>query len=351
LIDPELAVGLCRAYNDYIHDDCAPYADRLHPVAMLPLQIPDEAVLEMRRCVEDLGMPGVSIAPNVPRPHPAAPECFPDIRVPKPLSHPDFFPIYEEAERLGISIGIHGAPGLQLAGGSSDQLDSFTLVHVFANRSMQQMAMAKLIFDGVMEKFPGLSFGFLEAGVGWLPDFLHTLREHWEKRIANFDPTLEPGAGEFLLEMAREQSLRNGGNLVGKARNLLGMLFSESEDEATPEELEAFRYEHPNLPRDPFEYLQRGQIFLTAEPDDPAPGWLPGALGEAGKRVCGMAIDYGHWDATFAGCVGMIEDNPAIDDDHAVRLLSANTLDFYGKRLRNRIEGTAFGAVPQRGTG
>ena len=49
-------------------------------------------------------------------------------------------------------------------------------------------------------------------------------------------------------------------------------------DEASPEELEAFRYEHPKLCRDPREYVDRGQVFLTIEPDDPAPGYLPAAM-------------------------------------------------------------------------
>ena len=87
------------------------------------------------------------------------PRSAPSIRVPKPLSHRDFHPLYAECERLDVAIGIHGAPGAQLAGGSSDQLDTFTLVHVFANRSMQQMALAKLIFDGVLEAFPRLRVG------------------------------------------------------------------------------------------------------------------------------------------------------------------------------------------------
>jgi predicted TIM-barrel fold metal-dependent hydrolase len=133
LIDPDLAVVLCRAYNDYISDDTANHSDRLHPVGILPLQDPVEAVAEMRRCVEELHMPSVCVPPNLPQPHPAAPDRFPDIRVPKHLSHPDFFPIYEAAQELGISISVHGAPGMQLAGGTSDQLSTFTLVHVFAN--------------------------------------------------------------------------------------------------------------------------------------------------------------------------------------------------------------------------
>ena len=100
IIDSELAVALCRAYNDYIHDDCSAHASRLHPVGVLPIQDPTAAVQEMRRCVEELGMPSVAIPPNLPLPHPAAPDRFPEIRVPKQLSHPDFFPLFEEAERL-----------------------------------------------------------------------------------------------------------------------------------------------------------------------------------------------------------------------------------------------------------
>jgi predicted TIM-barrel fold metal-dependent hydrolase len=334
LMDADLAAALCRAYNDYIHADCAPHSQRLHPVAVLPLQDPVEAVAEMRRCVEELGMHAVCVPPNLPRPHPDAPERFPEIRIPKPLSHADFHPIYESARRLDVAVAIHGAPGMQLAGGTSDQLDTFTLVHVFANRAMQQMALARLIFDGVMEAYPGLRFGFLEAGAGWLPDFMFGLREHWEKRVAHFDPSVEPSPREFLSELVRE---RGGAELLRRSRRLMGMLFRRSPDEVGPEELAAFRFEHPAARRDPFEYLERGQIFLTIEPGDPAPGWLPQALGEPGRRVCGMAVDYGHWDATLAGCVRSVSERPGIDPDHAVRLLSRNALGFYGERLARRI--------------
>lgn len=337
LVDIDLAVALCRAYNDYIHEDTREYCERLHPVAVLPLQDPTEAVAEMRRCVLDLGMAGVSIAPNLPAPHPAAPDRFPEIRVPKPLSHPDFRPLFAEAERLDVAVGIHGAPGVQLAGGTSDQLDTFTLVHVFANRSMQQMALAKLVFDGAMEAFPRLRFGFLEAGAGWLPDLLHSLHEHWEKRILHFDPGVEPSTGQFLAEFARERTASGQYGLLRKARQLLSVLVPGSEERATPEELEAFRHEHPRLLRDPAEYVERGQVFLTIEPDDPCPRYLEAAMGDSGRRVCGMAVDYGHWDATLQSCVGRIADDPAIDADYAVRLLSANALDFYGERLTRRM--------------
>ena len=54
--------------------------------------------------------------------------------------------------------------------------------------------------------------------------------------------------------------------------------------------------------------------------------------------MCGLAIDYGHWDATLKDCVSLIVDRPGIEPDHAVRLLSTNALEFYGERLRKRIE-------------
>ena len=337
LVDKELCVALCRAYNDYIHSDTASHSDRLHPVAFLPLVDPAEALAEMRRCIMKLGMPAVCLPANLPMPHPAAPDAFPDIRVPKPLAHPDFHAIYAEAERLDVPIAIHPVLGAQYAGGNSDQLDSFTLVHVFANRGMQQMAMASLMFDGVMDRFPGLRFGFLEAGAGWLPDFVQTLHEHREKRIVHFDPSIEPGIGAFLREFAREPNVAGRAGLLDKARQLLACLSPGSASPASAAELHAFRNEHPALESDPWDFVGRGQVFVTIEPDDPAPIQLEAALGDLGTRVCGLAVDYGHWDATLRGCVSMVTERPGVSPEFAERLVSRNALDFYGSRLRSRI--------------
>lgn len=337
LWDADLASALCRAYNDYIVDDCARYAARLHPVAHLALQDPTEALRELRRCVLDKGMVAAALPPSLPVPHPDAPAAFPAIRVPKHLSHADFAPLLAEAERLGVALGVHGAPGLYLAGGTSDQLDSFTLVHVFANRSMQQMALAKLLFDGTLDRFPKLRMGFLEAGVGWLPDLMHNLREHWEKRVAGFDPSVEPRVSEFLSEFARERDARGSAGLLRKARQLLAIFSPRRGEDASPAELAAFRNEHPALRSDPLGALERGQLFFTYEPDDPAPNYLRAALGPAGERLCGLAIDYGHWDATLKSCVSLATQRSGIDDAYAARLVGGNALAFYGERLAARL--------------
>ncbi|HEU4427709.1 MAG TPA: amidohydrolase family protein [Myxococcota bacterium] len=336
--DAELASALCRAYNDYIADDCAPYAARLHPVAHVALQDPAEALRELRRCVLEKGFVAAALPPSLPAPHPEAPDAFPSIRVPKHLSHADFEPLLAEAEQLGIALGIHAAPGVYLPGGTSDQLDSFTLVHVFANRSMQQMALAKLIFDGTLDAHPRLRVGFLEAGVGWLPDLLHNLHEHWEKRVAHFDASLEPSVPEFLLEFARECDAKGKRGLVRKARQLLAIFSPRRTREASAAELAAFRDEHPRLASDPLAALARGQLFFTVEPDDPAPRYLRAALGPAGDRVCGLAIDYGHWDATLKDCVALATSHAGDDADYAARLVGGNALAFYGERLAERVQ-------------
>jgi uncharacterized protein len=83
ILDRDLAIACMRAYNDYTADDCRPYGSRLFPVGYLSLVNVSEAVSELRRCVEELGMIGVHVPPSVPVPHPGAPGAFPMIRLPK----------------------------------------------------------------------------------------------------------------------------------------------------------------------------------------------------------------------------------------------------------------------------
>ena len=337
LLDSDLAVALCRAYNDYIRDDCEPYRARLVPVGILPLQDVSEAITEMRRCIGQLGMPAVSISPSLPVPHPDAPDAFPLIRAPRHLSDPQFYPLYEAAQEMDVAIGIHCTPGAYLCAGAADQLDTFALVHIFAHRNQQQMAIAKLVMDGVLERFPNLRFGFLEAGCGWLPDLIHALREHWEKRIRDFDPHYQPPMMRLAMEAVRDRNPRVG--WVRKAKNLFNLARNRKPSHSNGAAgRDAYLYEHRELTRNPEEYFARGQVFTTFEPDDPAPLYLRAALGGVGERLAGWSVDYGHWDGVLTDCVKRITENPQIDIDYAVRLLSANTLRFYGPRLRQRIE-------------
>ena len=335
LIDKDFAVALCRAYNDYIVEDCACAPERILPVGVIPLQDVDEAVKEMRRCVEELGMISVSAAPHLPIPHPSAPDAFPEIRTAKPISHPDFWPILQTAVDLDIGLALHGGPGSSLMGGISDHMESFVLTHIFVQRNQQQHALARMIFDGAFEKFPTLRIGFMEGGCGWLPDLMHSCHEHWEKRIRDFDPikAYRPGWAEVTRLLLEENP---GIEILGKARTFFDLLWSRSRH---PDKLDdQSLYEHYDLKhRDPMEYLHRKQIFVSFEPDDQAIRYMPEALGDIGRQVNCFSGDYGHWDGMHSGCVDYVVKLTDDNREYLQRLFSGNAMDLYGPRLREIV--------------
>ncbi len=338
LLDKDLAIALCRGYNNYMADDCRGYDNRLKPIGVLPLQDVDAAVAEMYRCVNELGMIGVAVAPNLPIPHPKAPEAFPDIRSCKTISHPDFRPILQAAVDLDIALGVHGGPGSYMVGGISDYTETFVLTHIFVQRNQQQLALARMVFDGAFEQFPTLRVGFLEGGCGWLPDLAHSFHEHWEKRIRDFDPkhTYRPSLMEFTKLMIQERGSHNNINLISQAKNLFDLMWNKQHDPAKIED--ASLYEHYDLRhRDPLEYFERGQIFTSFESDDPSPAYLHIAMGEAGKRIACFSGDYGHWDGVLHNCVKDAATVADYDREHLELLLSGNALALYGDRLRQSL--------------
>ena len=62
--DPDVAISLARAYNDWLAGYCAADPSRLHGAAMVPWQSVDAAVAELRRAHDELGMPAAFLRPN-----------------------------------------------------------------------------------------------------------------------------------------------------------------------------------------------------------------------------------------------------------------------------------------------
>lgn len=337
VLDPDLAVALCRAHNDYLHDDCEPYRTRLVPIGIVPLQDIPEAVRETRRCVDRLGMPAVCVLPNLPGPHPEAPQAFPGLRAPRQLSDAAFFPLYEAAAQLGIPICAHAASGAYLCSGAADQLESARTARLLGQRSQLQMALASLVADGVLERFPTVRFGLFGAGCGWLPDLLHALREEWASREPYFDDELGISPGRFAIESLRDRGAGAGG-IGARARHLLAL--ARAAPRAARNGVEDPPAPAPDraLTRDPEYYIARGQILATFEPDDPAPLQLRAALGTMGEQLAAWSLAYGRREGMVADPVSTIAEHPQIDAGYAERLLSANALAFFGARFRDRVE-------------
>ena len=180
--EPDFAVALCRAYNNFLHQEFLAVSPRVKGVALLPFQDVPEAVKELRRAVTDLGMVG-AFAPAV------------GLRL--PLGHSEFHPIYAEAERLGSMVASHATVrGPHFFG--ADGFDKFVEVHTLSHPVAQMIQLTGMIFEGVPEKYPRLRIGFMEGGCSWLPFWMDRMDEEWAKRGAVEAPLCRKKPSEYL---------------------------------------------------------------------------------------------------------------------------------------------------------
>ena len=145
----DYAVRVCRGYNDYVADRYRGVSDTLYPMGIIPMQNANEAVLELRRAVLDLGLRGVML---------------PSLGYPLHFGHDYYWPVYEEACSLGAVMGIHGGSSIGFG------IDTFT--SPWAARSVRHpvpllLAMASFIGHGVLDRYPDFKIGFFEGGAAW----------------------------------------------------------------------------------------------------------------------------------------------------------------------------------------
>ena len=96
VVSRDWAIELARAYNNWVYDEYVNQDSRFQAMGLVPLQEPAEAVIELRRIVKELGFAGAML------PGTGA------LQLQNHLGDPKYWPIYEEADRLGCAIGIHG---------------------------------------------------------------------------------------------------------------------------------------------------------------------------------------------------------------------------------------------------
>jgi predicted TIM-barrel fold metal-dependent hydrolase len=204
--DPRLAIRLCRAYNDYAYEEYTKTSQRLKPLALISNQEPVEGARELNRAVTQFGYPGGFLATTGLR---------------FPLGHRYFDPIYEEANRLGCVIAVHGARNHphELAAGL---FETFSEVHLvgFAVGVLAQFS--NMINEAIPDRFPNLRLAFLEIGCTWLPYWLDRMDEHWKKRGAVESPNLKRLPSECVRERSVFFSIESGETLLPETIKYLG---------------------------------------------------------------------------------------------------------------------------------
>lgn len=164
--DPEWATALARAYNNWFTDRYFRFNKRLRGMALIPLQDVPEAVKELRRAVTELGMVGAVLPANDA-----------DVGVRKGLGHRDFWPIYEEAEKLNVPLATHGAPSMNLG---INSFQKFAMTIALEHPIAQMIQITSFVMEGVFDQFKTLRVGFLEAGTGWVPYMMDRLDRSYE---------------------------------------------------------------------------------------------------------------------------------------------------------------------------
>jgi hypothetical protein len=181
IVEPELARGCCRAYNDWLAEYCAADPARLKGTPALPLGSLDDAVAEARRAVTELGFVSLTV-----------PCCV----GPRNLDDPGFDDLWRLAAELDVPVGVH-AGGPRFA--HRRFVDSYATLHALEFPFDIMFAAATLVCGGVVERWPTLRLLLLEAGAAWGPYLFDRLDEHYEKRPHEM-PRISKPPSEYLLD-------------------------------------------------------------------------------------------------------------------------------------------------------
>jgi predicted TIM-barrel fold metal-dependent hydrolase len=174
--DMSFAYGVARAHNRGMLEFCS-VDRRLLAACYVPLADFARAAATAGEVIAD-GAGALLVASGCPAGHSP--------------SHVGLDPVWAQAQEAGIPVVFH-------VGGTGDLLDA----HYFDNglpvppdfhggeenfRSVDYMAipgppaqsLATLIFDGVLDRFPGLRIGVIEQGAVWVPSWMRQMESAFE---------------------------------------------------------------------------------------------------------------------------------------------------------------------------
>ncbi len=153
--DRELARRIVQAQNEGLAKWVATHPDRFVAMASVALQHPDLAAQQLEEATKKLGLRGVSIGGHVNG---------------EDLTLPKYDPFWAKAAELGALVFMHpgGAENIIRPGGLGGRGD---LGNIIGNPLETTYFLSRLIFDGTLDKFPGLRVCGAHAG-GYLPSYL-----------------------------------------------------------------------------------------------------------------------------------------------------------------------------------
>ncbi len=160
---PEDAAELARIGNDEMAELVSRYPDRFAgAVACLPMNDMDAALKEADRAINELRFRGVQLYTPVNG---------------KPIDLPEFMPLYEKMAEFNLPIWIHPQRSHTITEYSTEQRSKYSIASLFGWPYETTVAMTRLVFSGVLDKYPNLKFITHHSGA---------MVPYLEQRIAGF---------------------------------------------------------------------------------------------------------------------------------------------------------------------
>ncbi len=163
---PPVAIELSRVANEELAELVHKYPDRFAAgIATLPMNDPEAAVAEAERAIKDLRLRAV--------------EVFTDVAG-RPIDSPEFMPLYEKMAELGRPIFIHPLGEMSTPDYAGETSSKYRLWTKLRWPYATTMAACRLVYSGILERFPGLKvvthhcggfIPYLAGRLDWADDF------------------------------------------------------------------------------------------------------------------------------------------------------------------------------------
>jgi predicted TIM-barrel fold metal-dependent hydrolase len=150
--DRDTAEAIVKLQNEKLAELCASRPDRFGAFASLTLQFPDLAVQQLETAVRKQRLRGAAIGASV---------------MGEDFSDPKFHPVWAKAEELGAVLFIHPQSTPELA---KRFKGNGWLSNTIGNPLDTTIALQHLIFEGTLDRFPGLKIIAAHGG-GYLPSY------------------------------------------------------------------------------------------------------------------------------------------------------------------------------------
>ena len=150
--DRETAQKICEINNEKLAELCGQKPDRFAAFASLPMQAPDLAATMLETAIKKQGLKGAAIGASVQG---------------DDFARDRFHPVLKKAEELGAVLFIHPQSTPPLA---ERFKGNGWLSNTIGNPLDTTIALQHLIFEGTLDKFPGLKVLAAHGG-GFLPSY------------------------------------------------------------------------------------------------------------------------------------------------------------------------------------